>query len=86
MKGTIVVTITYLFFYVILALSIVWLLSKLKILPRARIFASFLVPGVVTGLFALLAWPEYRAVILNPLGVRLGDEVYEASIKYFGDP
>ncbi len=66
--------------------GLVWLPRKLKILPGARILLSFLVLGILMGLFSVWVWPGDFVTLLNVIGVLLGDLIYSTSIRLFGDP
>lgn len=55
---------------------------------KAKILAAFLVYGVVVGLLSVWWWNRGAdsPFLLNIPGVFLGDEVYELSIRYLGNP
>jgi len=72
--------------YGLIVWSVVLLLRRFEVLPRARVLAGFVIAGVIGGLVAVWAWPADLAVLLDLPGVLLGDLVYSWSIAYLGDP
>jgi hypothetical protein len=71
--------------YSIVILGLVLLLCKLGVSERSTIILGFLIFGAVTGLLTAWVWPTDSSIYFNLLASFLGDQIYNLSIRYFGD-
>jgi hypothetical protein len=71
--------------YGLVILGLIVVFRKTLVPPTATIFVSFLVFGTAMGVFTAWLWPADSSVYFNLLPALLGDQVYDLSIRYFGD-
>jgi hypothetical protein len=65
--------------------GLVKVLHKIGLSGRKRIFLSFLIFGIVTGIMVARTWPKEAGIYFNIFTVFFGDLIYEFSIQYLGD-
>jgi hypothetical protein len=66
-------------------LGLIFLLRRMGVADRWMIVLGFLAFGIVTGILAACVWPLETCAVINVFAVLLGDWVYTASIRLFGD-
>ena len=70
----------------LLIVGLTALLLRLGVARRQAMLVAFLACGAVAGVAAVWLWPLETSATVNPLGVLLGDWMYAASIRAFGNP
>ena len=72
--------------YILAIFGLVIALCKIGFSLKKSVILSFLIFGAVTGFLVFWFWLYDVIVLINPITVLLGDEVYQLSIQYLGDP
>ena len=68
---------------VILGLSVVF--RRMQVPLKKAILIGFLVFATAIGFFAAWLWPADSSIYFNAFSALLGDQVYNLSIRYFGN-
>ena len=71
--------------YGLVILGLVMAFRKMQVSSKKIIRLGFLVFGTVIGFLTAWAWPADSSFYFNAFGALLGDQVYNLSIRYFGD-
>ena len=71
--------------YGLVTLGLTVVFRKMQVPSKKAILVGFLVFGIAIGFFAAWLWPADSSVYFNAFGALLGDQVYNLSIRYFGD-
>ena len=71
--------------YGLIILGLIVVFRKMQIPSKRAILGGLLVFGTAMGFFAAWLWPADSSVYFNVLPALLGDQVYNLSIRYFGD-
>ena len=71
--------------YGFVILGLVMAFRKMQVSSKKIILLSFLTLGTVMGFLTAWAWPADSSFYFNAFGAFLGDQVYNLSIRCFGD-
>ena len=71
--------------YGLVTLGLIVVFRKMQVPSKKAILVGFLVFGTAIGFFAVWLWPADSSFYFNVLPALLGDQVYNLSIRYFGD-
>ena len=71
--------------YGLVTLRLIVVFRKMQVPSKKAILVGFLVFGTAIGFFAVWLWPADSSFYFNVLPALLGDQVYNLSIRYFGD-
>ena len=71
--------------YGLVILGLIVVFRQMQVPPKKAILIGFLVFGTAIGFFAAWLWPADSSFYLNIFPALLGDQVYNLSIRYFGD-
>ena len=72
--------------YGIVIFFFVIVFHKFEILPKNRIFLSFLIAGSITGFLIVWLWLYDVIILINPAVAFIGSEIYRISIIHLGNP
>ncbi len=71
--------------YGLIILGLIVVFRKMQIPSKRAILVGFLVFGTAMGFFTAWLWPADSSSYFNVFPALLGDQVYNLSIRYFGD-
>jgi len=71
--------------YGLVILGLVMAFRKMQIPSKKAILLGFLTFGIAIGFLTAWAWPADSSFYFNAFGALLGDQVYNLSIRCFGD-
>ena len=71
--------------YGLVILGLVIVFRKMQVSPRKVVLVGFLVFGTAIGFFTATLWPADSSFYFNVFGALFGDQVYDLSIRCFGD-
>ncbi len=72
--------------YAVIIVVVVRLIRRFEIGTGRAILAGLLIFGLGTGILAAFLWPHDSSVLVNFLGVWLGDWIYVRAIEWIGNP
>ena len=72
--------------YGLVIFSLIVVFRKIGIFLKRRVFLSFLILGIIMGFLVVWLWIYDIIVLINPITVLLGHQVYQLSIQYLGNP
>ena len=71
--------------YGLVILGLIVVFRQMQVPPKKAILIGFLVFGTAMGFSAAWLWPADSSFYLNIFPALLGDQIYNLSIRYFGD-
>ena len=71
--------------YGLVILGLIVVFRRMQVPSKKAILLGFVAFGIAIGFFAAWLWPADSSFYFNAFGAFLGDQVYNLSIRYFGD-
>ena len=71
--------------YGLVILGLIVVFRRMQVPSKKAILLGFVALGIAIGFFAAWLWPADSSFYFNAFGAFLGDQVYNLSIRYFGD-